>query len=170
MKMKRIRRTFGMCLGVSGAALATLGHPTAELFAATTGNVTIQGAISAATAIVVTAQTGYNALDLTSVASDQVVATVREINNTTAGYGVTLTSTNAGNLKNGTLGQVPYTAKYNGTAVTLSTSPQTITTQGTQTAIVNTVKNFAISFAANAAEDLMVGTYSDTLTFTISAN
>lgn len=139
-------------------------------YAALTGSITISGSISAATAIVVSTVAGYNSLDLTTTATDQNVATVREINNTAAGYSVTLTSANAGKLKNGSLGQVTYTAKYNGSAVTLAASPQTVTTQGSQSAVVNVVKNFAISYTGTAAQDLMVGTYSDTLTFTIAAN
>lgn len=139
-------------------------------FAATTGSITVTGAIPAATALVVTTVSGYNSLDLTTTATDQQVATVRELNNTTAGYTVSLTSANSGQLTNGTLGAVTYSAKYDGSSVTLSSSPVSITSQGTQTTIVNTVKAFSVSFTGASADTLMVGNYSDVLTFTIAAN
>lgn len=143
---------------------------TGTVHAALTGSITLQGSVGAATAIVVTPQNNYNALDLATTVSNLNVANVREINNTAAGYKVTLVSANAGKLKNGTLGQVSYTAKYNGNAVTLSASPQQITNQGPQTGVVNVVKAFTINYTGTPAADLMVGTYSDTLTFTIAAN
>lgn len=144
--------------------------PLVQVYAATTGNVVISGAIPAATAIVVTAQSGYNSIDLTSTATDLLVVKVRELNNTTAGYVVSLTSSNAGKLKNGSLGEKVYTAKYNNVAVTLSSTPITVTSQGAQTSVVNILKDFTISFTGSNVEDLMQGTYSDTITFTISAN
>lgn len=139
-------------------------------FAATTGSITISGSIPAATAIVVTPVTGYNALDLTTTAVDTQVATVREINNTPNGYLIKLTSQNAGALKNGTLGNVSYTAKYNASTVTLSSTAQTIVTSPASNSVVNVLKNFTVSYTGQAADTLMQGTYSDTLTFTIIAN
>lgn len=141
-----------------------------QSLAATTGNITISGVVSAATAIVVNSVAGYNSLDLSTTASDQAVANVREINNTTNGYTVTLTSQNSGLLKNGTLGSVSYSAKYNGSSVSLSSTPVTITNGAASNSVVNVVKSFQISYTGTAASNLMVGTYSDTLTFTIAAN
>lgn len=138
--------------------------------AALTGNVTIQGTVAAATAITVTSVTGYNSLDLSSSQTNLLVANIREVNNTAAGYSVTLTSSNAGSLKNGSIGSLAYTATYDDVAVTLSSTPQTVTTGGASTAVVNTVKPFKISYTGTAAENLMQGSYSDTLTFTIAAN
>jgi hypothetical protein len=83
---------------------------------------------------------------------------------------VKLTSQNAGVLKNGTLGSIPYTAKYGTNAVTLSTTPVTVTTQGPQNSVVNVVRQFKISFTGVPHENVMAGAYSDTLTFTITAN
>lgn len=138
-------------------------------FSATSGNITISGNVAAATAIVVTSVAGYNALDLSTTAADLAVANVREINNTLNGYTVTLASANSGSLKNGTLGSVSYTAKYNGVAATLSSTPVTVTTSPASNSVVNVLKGFAISYTGQPAQDLMVGTYSDTLTFTIAA-
>lgn len=137
---------------------------------ATTGSITISGTVPSATAIVVTPSLGYNNLNLTTTVSDLVVCQVREINNTVNGFNVTLSSANSGQLKNGTLGQKAYTAKYNGSSVTLTASPVNITTQGSQTGIVNQLKDFSISYTGSPSEDYMQGTYSDILTFTIQSN
>lgn len=139
------------------------------VFAATTGSVTLSGTVAASTAIVVTGQNNFNNLDLSTSTTDLTVATVREINNTSNGYTVTMTSQNAGQLKNGAVGQVAYTAKYNGTAATLSAIPQTVTTAGPSGTVVNVLKNFQITYTGQPAGSLMQGTYSDTLTFTITA-
>lgn len=139
-------------------------------FSASSGSITLSGSIPTATHIVITATTGYNSLSLTTGATNQVVASVREINNTSAGYNVTLSSANAGLFKNGSVGQIAYTARYNSVNVNLTTLPQTITTQGSQSSIVNVVKDFDISFTATAEDTVMSGNYSDTLTFTITSN
>ncbi|MGK5088446.1 fimbrial protein [Bdellovibrionota bacterium FG-2] len=137
--------------------------------AATTGTITLSGAVAAATAIVVTPAAGYNALDLSTTQSNLNVATVREINNTTLGYTVKVASTNAGLLKNGTLGSVTYTAQYNSSGFTLSATPQTVTTSAPANSIVNVTKPLTVSYTGTAAENLMQGSYSDTLTFTITS-
>lgn len=139
-------------------------------FAALSGSITLTGHVNSATSITVTPQNNYNALDLTVNTTDLVVAAVREKNNTAAGYTVTLASANSGKLKNGAVGEVTYSGKYNGSAVTLSSTPQNVTTQGAQTGIVNVVKNFSITYTGTPEADLMVGDYTDTLTFTIAAN
>jgi hypothetical protein len=151
--------TIGLVLALSAPA-----------FAGTTGSVTISGVVPAATAIVVTGSTGYNNLDLSTSATNLQVASVVETNNTTNGYTVTLASQNSGALKNGTLGSVAYTAQYNGTAVTLSSSAVSVTTAPAANTVVNATKAFKVSYTGVPAANLMVGTYSDTLTFTISAN
>jgi hypothetical protein len=141
-----------------------------EAVAATTGSLTVSGSVAATTAIVVTPISGYNSIPLNVTQVDLPVANVREINNTSTGYTVSISSLNSGALKNGSIGQITYTAKYNGTAFSLSSTPVTVTTQGVQTGIVNSVKSFTISFTGINMEDFMAGTYSDTLTFVIMAN
>lgn len=137
---------------------------------ATTGAITLAGTVPRATAIVVTGSGDYNALDLETTTTDLTVASVREINNTAAGYAVTLTSTNGGKLKNGTVGEITYTAKYDSASVTLSTSAETITTGAASSSVVNVTKAFSISYTGADSSERMEGTYSDDLTFTISAN
>jgi hypothetical protein len=157
---RRTGRKTDFLPGIIALALITSA---AAASAATTGVLTLQGVVAAATAITVTGAGGFSELDLATSANDLQVASVREINNTTNGYTVSLTSQNAGVLKNGSIGNVNYTAKYNSQAVTLSATPVTVTTSAPST------KGFTISYAGTAAANMMVGTYSDTLTFTIAA-
>ena len=137
--------------------------------AATTGTLLLSATVPSATAIVVTPVGSPGALDPTVTATDFLVANVREINNTTAGYHVTLSSANAGVLKNGTLGTIPYTAKYNGSSVVLSVTPQNITIGAPSTSVVNRLKTFSISYTGLPNDQRMAGTYNDTLTFTITS-
>lgn len=138
--------------------------------AATFGTIMISGTVPASTSIVVTPTAGYNSLDLATTQTNLGVATITEANNTTLGYTVTASSANAGLLKNGTLGSVVYTAKYNSVVFALQVAPVTVTTQGAQTTVVSTIKPLTISYTGIAPASLMQGVYSDTLTFTILAN
>lgn len=139
-------------------------------FAATTASVTLSGSVPAATAIVVNPVSPYNNLDLTTTQTNLLVANVREINNTTLGYIVRVSSLNAGALKNGPTNSIAYTAKYNGVTFNLTVAPVTVTTQGTQTSVINIVKPLTISYTGQPSENQFNGSYSDTLTFTIIAN
>lgn len=152
-----------------GLIALSLLTASAVAFGATSGSITISGAVPGATAITVTSQTGYNNLDLTASPVNLQVASIREVNNTANGYSVSLTSANAGQLKNGASG-LAYTAKYNNVSVSLSTTPSVITTGAPSNSVVNVVKPFTISYTGAAADTMLAGTYSDTLTFTISAN
>ena len=135
-----------------------------------TGNIILSGAVAAATNIAVTGVVPYSALDLSVTQTNLLVANVTEVNNTTNGYTVTLTSANAGTLKNGTFGSIIYTAQYNGVSANLSTTPVNITTGAASNTVVNAIKTLKISYTGVPAASVMVGTYSDTLTFTIVGN
>ncbi len=152
------------------STLITVMIISTNALAATVGSITLSGNIPGATAIVVVAEAGYDSLDLSTTQTNTKIATVREINNTAAGYAVTLASTNSGALKNGSVGSITYSATYNDVSVTLSSTPVTVTSQGAQSSIINVTKDLDISYKGVNTEDYMAGTYSDTLTFTISAN
>lgn len=141
-----------------------------SVFAATTGSITLSGSIPQTISIVVSGQGSYNNLNLSSSTTDLVVANVIERCNIMTGYSVSISSANNGQLKNGTLGQIPYTAKYNNTSFSLSSTPVTVTDVTSQTSIVNVPKQLTITYSATDPESIMAGTYSDTLTFTITAN
>jgi hypothetical protein len=147
---------------VSGVAL--------EAKAATTGQIVLSGSVAAATAITVTGAAGYNTLDLSTSQTDLVVADIVEINNTSLGYKVTMASANSGALKNGAVGSLTYTAKYNGTAATLSSTAVVVTNAAASSTVVNSSKQLKISYTGAPANSMMVGNYTDTLTFTIAAN
>ena len=153
---------------LSLTALASLVLASSAL-AAVQGSITISGSVAGATAITVSAAAGSNNLDLSSSPVDLQVASVREINNTSNGYTVTLSSANAGQLKNGSSG-LAYTAKYNNVAVNLTVLPTTVTNAAPSNNVVNVVKPLTISYTGAAAKTMIAGTYSDTLTFTIAAN
>jgi hypothetical protein len=149
-------------------AYALLALMSGNAMAALSGTLTLSGTVAANTAILVTPQGNYNSLNLFATQTNHVVALVNELNNTAAGYTVTLSSANAGKLVSGAF-EFAYTARYNASSVALTVSPVTITTQGAQSVVVNTNKNFDISYTGAAADTLMAGTYTDTLTFTIAS-
>ncbi len=147
-----------MALTVCGSALA-----------ATSGTLTLSGTVPQRVDILVNAQSGATTLDLSTSQADYLVATVREKSNSATGYKVSLSSANSGNLVNGR-SMISYTAKYNTSGVTLSSTPQTITNVTSQSSPITTTKNFNISYTGADELDLMQGVYSDTLTFSIVAN
>lgn len=137
--------------------------------AATTGSITISGVVPKVVSITVTSVAGFNTLDLTSTQTALTVANVQEQSNDSLGYSVTIASANAGKLVNGS-NNIAYAAKYNNVSFTLSTTPVTVTTQRAQTVVVNTTKPLTIAYTGVPSANMMSGTYSDTLTFTVSAN
>lgn len=138
--------------------------------AASTGTITLSGTIPAVTSVTVASATGYNSLDLTQNQSNLQVATINETNNTLNGYSLSIKSDNAGQLKNGVVGAVNYTAKYNGTSVSLSSTPVVITNQGAQSSPINVNKSLTIDYTGQVSSTLMQGSYTDTLTLSITAN
>lgn len=138
--------------------------------AALVGVLILQGIVPPVVAITVTGVPPFNALDLTATQVNLAVANVQEQSNVSTGYKVTLTSANAGVLKNGSIGSVIYTAKYNGVSTALTVAPVTITNTVTGTVPINTTKPLSISYTGSPSVSNMSGAYSDTLTFTISAN
>ncbi len=139
-------------------------------YGATNGAVIIQGIVPKVVSITVAGVAPFNALDLTTTVANLPVANVTEDSNDLAGYTVTLSSANAGSLKNGAAGSMAYTARYNAVVVALTVAPVAITTVASQAAVVNTVKSFTISYTGIPSVSMLSGTYSDALTFTIAAN
>ncbi len=118
---------------------------------------------------------GTNALTLpldngTGTVTNLKVATITEISSNST-YSVTLVSTNAGKLIGQAVNpdELPYTATYDGTSITLSATPQTISDNLPATDIDGIAKDFAISYTIIDSV-LSEDTYSDTLTFTIIGN
>lgn len=148
--------------------LATLLSTTA--YSATTGTILLQGIIPKLLSITVSPQTISSSLDLSTTQSDLLVGVVNEKSNSLLGYKVTVTSSNLGNLKRVSGTEVfPYSMKYNGAVVNLSTvSGTTFTTASPLPANVN--KNINVSYTGVPQESMVEGTYSDVVTFTIASN
>ena len=141
-----------------------------SIYGATTGTIILSGLIPKVVSIVVTGIAPFNTLDLTTTQANLPVANVQEQSNDTSGYQVTASSTNAGLLKNGALGSIAYTAKYNSVSFSLTVSPVVITNVLSSVSVVNVTKPLTISYTGTPAVSLMNGTYSDTITFSIIAN
>ncbi|WP_127716070.1 fimbrial protein [Halobacteriovorax sp. HLS] len=142
----------------------------APVMAATQGTLLLQGQVDQVLSLTVNPVAGHDSLDLTASPVDLNVASVNEVSNAETGYKILVRSANASSLKNGTADQVDYTLSYgNSGALTLTTTDQvakSVTTAGTY----NVDTDVDISYTGSPAAELVQGTYSDTVTFTIQAN
>lgn len=144
---------------------------------AASDTLTIQGAVAAILSITATSQPGYNTLNLASNVTDQLVAVVNEKCNRNAGYTVDIQSANgvahslnaAGFYSGTTSDSLSYTVKYDGNAVSFTNGAATsVINSNSKSPQAGTNRNVTISYSA-ASANLAEGTYSDTLTFTITA-
>lgn len=155
--------------------MLSLSIGTHSAFALTTANLHLQGIVNSLVAINVSAVPAATNLNLHQDATGLKVADVQEFSNSSTGYRVTLSSVNAGHLRNSNqAGQVvkdfAYSATYNGTPVALTQNPQQVTLyQSPVNDPVTFVKSFNISYAGIPQEKLPSGIYQDDLTFEISA-
>lgn len=136
------------------------------------GQLLLQGTVADLLSISVTPRAGVNDnLDLDSVlgANKEVeVADVREISNHPVGYKVTISSAEGGKLK-GNVGSesVPYLLDYgSSTNLDLATSKDVTNSAGGFQQVDRIVK---VKYQIPTVP-LTAGTYSDTVTFTISTN
>lgn len=144
---------------------------TTSAIAATTGTLTLSGDVGEELSIVITPESAATTLDiLNGVSGTLKVATATETSNLSGGYHVTMYSANEGLLKNGTF-STAYQLAYDGGSYTsppASTSPVTVKTVASQTG--KEVNNSNIDIHVTAFAAAPVGTYQDTVTFTIVAN
>lgn len=139
-------------------------------YTATTGTLLLQGIVLPKLDITVTPETVSSGLDLETTKVNLKVAEVREKANLVLGYKVTISSANLGNLKRVSGTQVfPYTLKYNNASVNLSTPAGQAFTYATAL-VANNVRDVSISYTGVPAENMVEGTYADTVTFTIASN
>ncbi len=149
---------------------STLLVLTTTSFAATNGTLLLQGIVPHKMSLTVTADAGASALDLTTSQTDLSVASVNEQSNSRTGYKVSISSANLGQLKRAGGSDVfSYSLKYNGSAVDLSTASGTTITNST-IAAANVSKAVTVSYTGIASEQMVEGTYADTVTFSIAAN
>lgn len=147
-------------------------------FAATTGQLLLQGTVPGILEITISPAADSNNLDLSIDDANVKVATVIERSNKKTGYTVTLESANAvtQSADNGVFinqdGEINETLNYNvsyaGDPVTFSSGAALISDVSGKTTGAGESKDVAISY--NGSSDFPYeGTYSDTLTFTIAA-
>lgn len=136
-------------------------------FAATTDNLLLQGQVNEILSIDVREEILSANLNL-SLNTNAKVAEVEEISNNANGYKVSITSANQGVLKRvGGTEVFPYKLRYDGVLLDLSAPvDQDNLLQNNSKA----VKNVRISYQGRPAEEMVAGSYSDTVTFTIATN
>ena len=140
-----------------------------QSFAATSGDLILRGVVPELLSISVDAETIASSLPLDTTQSDTLVAQVNEKSNSNTGYNVSITSANLGNLihESVTSSSIAYALKYDGSTVDLANGDQF---DFNSAASVDATKDVEISYTGVPHESLVEGAYSDTVTFTISAN
>lgn len=137
-------------------------------FAATQADLILKGLVAPILEISIAHETVASSLDLSQAASNVKVATLTEKSNNAQGYKIKAKSTNAGKLVHvsDSSSFVSYSLTYNGTGITLSSTPTQIYT--TSNSKGTFTKDLKISYAAPV--NLSAGSHEDTVQFTIEAN
>ena len=138
--------------------------------AATVGTLNLIGIVPKKVEITVTPKPSASTLDLTTTATDLSVGTVTGKSNVNAGYKITIVSANTGKLINSVasptlLTQVGYTMKLDAASVNLAAP-----TQLNFTGKSPFTKDVTVSYTGIDAVLYEEGNFTDTVTFTISAN
>lgn len=136
-----------------------------------TGNLNLSGSIADAVSITVTPNATASSLNLSSTQTDTVVASVSESSNAANGYTISAKSTNGSSLVHSSDASqtIAYTIKYGASsAVTLTTSDQVVKTQSTGGAYTGVNSSVSISYTGVSAATRKAGTYTDTITFTVT--
>ena len=154
-------------MGDSMKKLLLMTLLTSWAFAATTATLKLTGTIAPVVEIEINGATSASAtVDLLDKTA-QPVATVTETSNDADGYDITISSANSGSLNNGTADSATYTLGYGGSSYNLS-SVATVDNAGvvgsTDRAVTVTVTD-----ARTDAFDFASGSYTDTVTFEITA-
>ena len=137
--------------------------------AATTGNLILSGTVPALLSIEVSPEALASSLPLDTTQTDAKVATVNEKSNSNTGYKVNISSANAGSLvhESVTSSFINYALTYDGSSVDLVNGDEFVFSSASA---VDANKDIDISYTGVAHENLIQGDYTDTVTFTISAN
>ncbi len=152
-------------------SLAVLAAFSFSAISATTDDLKLKGKVPKKLEILVTPESIATDLDLEASPTALLVASVNEKSNSNTGYKITADSLNDGLLVNqqDTTQSVAYTMTYDTNLVDLSVANdvvKTITASGVHDN--NSDVNIAYTGAPHASR--VEGTYTDTVTFTISAN
>lgn len=134
----------------------------------TSGRLILRGIVPQMLSIEVSPEPMAQTLNLSQSVSGLKVASVKELSNSNSGYKVTVESMNKGHfVRFQGLESIPYTMTYGGQTVNL-TQP-TVFTNAVKTVSTQS-KEVKISYIGVENSQLVAGEYSDTVTFTISAN
>ncbi len=138
-----------------------------------TASITLTGTVTPLVNITISPAAGHNSLDLLIDVTDLTVATVNEYSNVAAGYTVTLesafaTANGAGAALTSGTTSLDYSVTYGGVAVAFGGASALVTDAfGPSSSPAGLDKALAISYAGSSVT-LPNGSYSDTLTFTIT--
>lgn len=138
-----------------------------QSIAATSGTLILKGTVPSVLELVVNPETLAMNLPLDITQTNSLVGTVTEKSNSSTGYSVSITSLNQGKLvhETETSSVVNYSLRYNTSIVDLvNGSSFSEPTKGLKT------RDLEISYTGVPHENLYAGDYSDTLTFTMTAN
>ena len=136
-------------------------------FAATSGTLILTGIIPKKVEITVTSKPAASNLDLETTQTNLSVGTLTGKSNVVAGYKISVSSLNSGKLVHTSTPTsfVNYTLRIDTTSVPLSGSGF-----ANYSAVGNFTKDVNISYTGVDGYVMTDGNYTDTLTFTISAN
>ena len=150
--------------------LAVLASLSLSALAATSDDLKLKGKVPKKLAILVTPDPIALNLDLEASPTALLVASVNEKSNSNSGYKITADSLNNGKLVNqqDTTQSVTYSMTYDGTSVDLSQVDE-VKNVGTS-AVHDNNSDVKIAYTGAPHETRVEGNYTDTITFTISAN
>jgi hypothetical protein len=167
MSYQTILRT----LIASGIVVGAVAALSPAAFAAT-DNATQSGSITAIETVDYVAGPSLTIVPNT-LQADQNFGSVQVQSNSNNGWTLAVASTNGSVLKNGAIAAIAYTLKVDGAAVDVSTAATPVNTSldpASLTAAAGTGNNYLVkgSIAAIDSNGKPAGTYSDTLTFTLT--
>ena len=153
--------------------LLTLSILTAgTIYAATTGDLYLQGEVVANNSLTITPNANATILNIPGGEVDRNVATATEVSNSVTGYKILMRTANGSQLNHSVAGptyNAPYTVKYDGLQTpALTTVDQTVKTVGALTALTTSTSAVLVSLSPHP--DLPAGLYTDVITISISAN
>lgn len=141
---------------------------TTPTYAATSGSLLLKSIVPKVFSVVVNPTTLASTLPLETTQANSTVAGVALKANTQNGYKVTITSANTGKLVHQTnaASTMPYTMKFDGQSVNLSTGTTLVFNTSGPT---NKNAPVQISYTGVPYSSLQQGDYTDTVTFTVSS-
>jgi hypothetical protein len=137
---------------------------------ASTEQFLIEGIVPEEVSIKINPRPRATNLNLSAAPVGLRIATVVEKSNSSTGYSISAKSLNGSLLKNGNLDELRYLISYdNGPKTTLTTS-ETEMKRVNAGNVIKYKSPVTITYTGKPASEMVQGTYSDTIIFTISSN